>query len=406
MPDPILHLILSCLPTTEDVVRTSILSTRWRYLWTSVSSLDIDCSRGKKRFKKIMFKEFVNSVLLNKTLDLVSFRLCCLNHYDVSTVTQWIQEAIMRNVKSLDLMFSPRVKFGVISAVPTPFYLVTVDSLEVLRLCLYGHSLRASDGTRFRALRVLELNQVDCFDVDLVEQCLEKSPLLEELSLIDCLIKIVDPVCISSPKLKSLIIRNWKNVVYKCERFWCGLEISCPELLFFEYVGRKGEFILKNVDSLKKTLIFPEDTLQQKVSPRLGKAMCKLLAGISHVESLSLNLYFIRCIDAACDPDRNFPASFPNLKKLEEHLMTDYWVLDEVETRRILTRHLKKVEFLEFNGEKLKLDIACFLLEQGNLLEEMVFRWDYEYHEKAKKAVNKMSKLNKASSTVKLISVL
>ena len=85
----------------------------------------------------------------------------------------------------------------------------------------------------------------------------------------------------------------------------------------------------------------------------------------------------------------------------------ELWQLDDIETTNILTRHLKRVEFLEFNGEKQKLVIARFLLEHGNALEEMVFSWcnEAKYHEKSSETMKKMSKFHKASSTVKLITL-
>ncbi|GJX21481.1 hypothetical protein Tco_0224158 [Tanacetum coccineum] len=85
----------------------------------------------------------------------------------------------------------------------------------------------------------------------------------------------------------------------------------------FEYVGRRREVILEEVDSLKKAVIHPEDMLQQKISPTLGKTVCKWFGGISYVDSLSLNLYFVQCIDDANDPQGDLPVSFPNLKTLE-----------------------------------------------------------------------------------------
>ncbi|GJU78936.1 F-box domain containing protein [Tanacetum coccineum] len=52
--------------------------------------------------------------------------------------------------------------------------------------------------------------------------------------------------------------------------------------------------------------------------------------------------------------------------------------------------------------------LARFLLEHGNALEEIVFSWHskVKYHEKSLKMIKKLSKLHKASSTVKLIYVL
>ena len=41
LPDLIIQHILSYL-STEEAVRTSILSKRWKYLWTSIPKLDFD----------------------------------------------------------------------------------------------------------------------------------------------------------------------------------------------------------------------------------------------------------------------------------------------------------------------------------------------------------------------------
>ncbi|GKA60149.1 F-box domain containing protein, partial [Tanacetum coccineum] len=91
-----------------------------------------------------------------------------------------------------------------------------------------------------------------------------------------------------------------------------------------------------------------------------------------------------------------------------ELLTSEHWELDEVEARGVLTRHLKRVEFVELNGEEQKLGIARLLLEQANELEEMVFSWcnEVSYHEKSAETMNEVSEYQKVSSTVKLIALL
>lgn len=82
-------------------------------------------------------------------------------------------------------------------------------------------------------------------------------------------------------------------------------------------------------------------------------------------------------------------------------------VLDEVETRRMKTRHLKRVEFSDFYVEEAAL-AAQLLLKHGNVLEEIVFTWDneFEYNIEAMEVINQVSEFDKASSSVKLITVL
>ncbi|PWA29487.1 F-box domain, Leucine-rich repeat domain, L domain-like protein [Artemisia annua] len=291
MPDPILQLILQGLPNTEEVVRTSVLSTRWRYLWTSIPyfpSLNLDCDRvvkPQKKFKRNKFKKFVSWALANETVDLDSFRLRCDSYYTMSNVINWIRAAITRKVKSLDLKFYPGPGYMVF-----PDCLVTCDSLEVLRLSLHRSNLRLPSSQKFVALRVIELNNLWCLYLDAIAQFVRMSPLLEELTLIDCL---VNPLIISSPKLKTLIIRNCKQIVNLDDDVSFGVKVSCPELMLFEYIGPICPLNFENLDSLKKAVILPDAMTRQKISSNL-RGIRKWLAAISHVESLSLNFFVIR----------------------------------------------------------------------------------------------------------------
>ncbi|XP_076899059.1 F-box/LRR-repeat protein At2g29930-like [Bidens hawaiensis] len=273
LPDPILHLILSRLPTTEEAVRTSILSTPWRYLWTSLPSIDLDCTRASTNFNMNTFKDFVSSVLENQTLDLESVRLHCANYYKKSTV--------------LKLFLYKR---------PLVFPFVTGG---------------------FPALRVLELNSVRSLDRDLVHRFLDRCPLLEDLTLVGCFsfsTKMDDDYSDSDSdsdddddEEEEEDYDEFYKIRGLCER----LKISCPKLAFLEYVGQPAyEVICENLDALKKSMVYPDAMAQKGRSFKsFGDSICQLFAGISHVESLSLNHSFIRAINAARDLNGNFPAS-------------------------------------------------------------------------------------------------
>ncbi|PWA78683.1 F-box domain, FBD domain, Leucine-rich repeat domain, L domain-like protein [Artemisia annua] len=453
LPDSILHLILSSLESTEEAVRTSILSTRWRYLWTALPSIDINCSRGLIRHmtyycNKREFDEFVHSVLSNRTLGLDSFRLCCLNYFDMSTIEGWIYAALLQKPKKIHLSFSPRPGKNI----ELPHCLVTCDFLEVLSLKLYRRRLRFASMlnyiTLFPRLKVLELNNVELPTKPQGFEFLERCPMLEDLRLINCVIKTFMVLSISSLTLKTLTIVT-HNLMYYEELCDDGtlvkkkfhrvsirrhLVISCPKLIRLEYAsGTFNYYDFNNLDSLKKAVIYPEPLVAEV---NRGRLVSELFPKVSHMESLSINHYFVQCSHR--ERHTVFPASLPNLKTLEltttiddfalnvlicilkcspnlqslnltiqeEISMTKgYWDLDEAETREILTRCLKRVEFLEFNGEKQKLEIARFLLENGNSLEEMVFSWRNKvtYLKKSMDTMNKVSKFDKASSFVKLI---
>ncbi|PWA18557.1 F-box domain, FBD domain, Leucine-rich repeat domain, L domain-like protein [Artemisia annua] len=298
MPDVVLLLILQGLSTTEEIVRTSILSTRWRYLWTSIPFIDLDVSRGPKnptKPQKKRFKEFVSRVLENQTLDLNSFRLRCLNYYMPVTIWRWVNTAVTRKAKRIDLMFCTRENH----VIKWPQCLVTCDSLESLRLDLYPRSfLVFPDGMSFPALRSLALNNIIA-KLDMVESRFPNIfPLLEEICLIDCFNtyhKLGEILSISCPKLKTLRIHQLNNDFHGRGIANLDLKVSCPDFELFECVGLEVQdhFILENVNSLKKAVIRPQRKCSWQEISKLGDTISKVLVGISHVEFLSLNSSFI-----------------------------------------------------------------------------------------------------------------
>ncbi|KAL4590288.1 hypothetical protein LXL04_003216 [Taraxacum kok-saghyz] len=295
MPDAILVLILSRLSSTEEQIRSSILSRRWRYLWTAIPSVDMEfVSEGK--FKKCEFKEFVYWVLASKTVDLDRFRLF-LNDSDImSTVWWWVHLAVTRNTKQIDLSFGSEEET---EAMELPHYLVSCGSLEVLRLDLMSSNLRLPRFVGFPVLRVLDLTCVDLpEDGDLVKDFLKSCPLLEDLSLSCCFIG--ELVCISCPKLKRLSIVNWDDVGPH------GSKISCPKLVDLEL----GGCIMYGI---RDSVVFH---------------------GNYHFKWA--HLYF----------------------SFEDFNEKCVW-LDEAELRRLLNPDVKKVEFFEFNGEKPKVVKEC-----------------------------------------------
>ncbi|GAB2230627.1 hypothetical protein Droror1_Dr00014906 [Drosera rotundifolia] len=105
LPDSIACHILSFLPTREAVA-TSLLSTRWRHLWTSISKLDIDGSsllnHYKPRGAERSFVNFTNQLLLLRGASHIKeLRLQCLGIRDHVLIGTWIRVAMGHNVIKL-----------------------------------------------------------------------------------------------------------------------------------------------------------------------------------------------------------------------------------------------------------------------------------------------------------------
>ncbi|CAN8257318.1 unnamed protein product [Cochlearia groenlandica] len=173
LPDAILHLILSTIPT-KSAIRTSALSTRWRNVWSETPSLSIDSYR-------------VVSGSINKTLDsfsapkISSFHLRTSLINRIQHVNSWIDFAFSRYAEKLSLEFRDvRVRDY---KLPDFFYSnstvkqILIDSGSVV--------LTPRCDVSWTSLKNLSLSYCKISDDSLVK-ILSGCPLLESLELLFC----------------------------------------------------------------------------------------------------------------------------------------------------------------------------------------------------------------------------
>ncbi|KAL6599151.1 hypothetical protein ACP70R_046015 [Stipagrostis hirtigluma subsp. patula] len=171
LPDTMLHHIMSFL-SAQEVARTSVLSQRWRLLWTSAPCLDISVDQfGNDRRR---FSKFIDQFLqLRGPASLDTFRL---HSSAVDGACNWIAHAIKHNVRVLE--FTERWE---------PFY------LEPQHIALTS-----------RFLKCLILTNV-ALNAEVFDPLNNACPALENLQLIRSFLEV--PM-ISSNSLKKLDIIN------------------------------------------------------------------------------------------------------------------------------------------------------------------------------------------------------
>ncbi|XP_021287386.1 F-box/LRR-repeat protein 13-like [Herrania umbratica] len=184
LPDEILCKILSSLPS-HSAIRTSILSSRFRYLWRSVRILDFrDNLSPAKTFEKFLDKALSNHEELHR---LRTFRLRCYDpSYSVTKMSNWILSATasVSTLEELDIYVNNVHK---IHYVNLPCILFSCQRLKSLKLagCNIVDSIPAD--VVFPCLKTLKLVSISILDDNLFNKLLSAFPVLERFHIEDCL---------------------------------------------------------------------------------------------------------------------------------------------------------------------------------------------------------------------------
>uniref|UniRef100_A0A0E0CBL4 F-box domain-containing protein n=1 Tax=Oryza meridionalis TaxID=40149 RepID=A0A0E0CBL4_9ORYZ len=286
----IIYNIVSRL-TLKDAVRTSLVSSTWRQLWTSYPNLCFDSptmlnlkiGSGSKRTRHRFIRR-VNAFLESHAgIGLRTFQVAfALDNKHAKYLDRWFRFALASKATEITLNMLPEIDRGSTQswkgAYTLPFHMFDRQSasrIESFQLVFMSLKL-PHDFYGFNSLRVLDLQRVHISgDLGLL---LSKCNALESLSLYRCFplqnLKVQQPL----HQLRYLSFR---------ECFQESLEFDAANLAKFEYSGRApmditlGEPI--NLKEATITLLEYDDTLEQ-VFTELPKSM-------SSVETLFVNTH-------------------------------------------------------------------------------------------------------------------
>ncbi|CAL9231198.1 unnamed protein product [Arabidopsis halleri] len=201
LPDHLLCQILSDLPT-KIVVKTSVLSKRWKRVWLSVPLANFDVSefRGYYEFASVVhgFLDISRETCIHK-LKLALKR--SHNAVDQSYLTQWIHKAVMRKVQHLDIL---SCRWSYLGTELMPFSLYTCETLVSLKL--HYVSLPDFDYVSLPRLKIMHLEDNIYPNDALLENLISSCPVLEALNVARDVENIVKVLRVRSLSLKSLIL--------------------------------------------------------------------------------------------------------------------------------------------------------------------------------------------------------
>ncbi|CAL9247960.1 unnamed protein product [Arabidopsis halleri] len=310
LPDELLVQILSFLPTKE-ATSTSVLSKRWRTLFTFSPNLDFDNSillQSKKRKRKMRntqksFRDFVDSTLaLQGGKGIKSFSLKFIETLGdvngVVDVNRWICNAVEHGVSELHLRIDCTRRCFI------PSEIFTSTTLVKLSLVTQSYIPILPTVISLPALKVLFLDSI-WFEFPQFVMFLTACPALEDLTIYQKPHSVGMPYDISSKSIKRL------SVTYTC-LFFADYHMklfnapSVVDLYYSGYVRHRYPNI--HLDSLAKA------TLDIHFLDDNAADVTELLSGICNVRTLHLTSSSVEVILLCCKGE--IPV-FENLISLE-----------------------------------------------------------------------------------------
>ncbi|KAG5521437.1 hypothetical protein RHGRI_033861 [Rhododendron griersonianum] len=302
------------------------------------------------------------------------FRLKCHQNYDVSHVNTWVAASLGYRVQELELFI--RTKEGTNNVLPRDLF--ACETLVVLKLgtCFV---MNVPTSVRMQSLKILHLHFVKLEDDNSIYRLIHGCPLLDELSMVECVGKDVRIIHIFAPVLTKLSIKHYDHGTYE-------IVLDTPGLLYLELddnVKSVQGYLVKNLYDLIKVQINVGGPFGLESHEIISKAVTDLLMGISRVQHLVLQWRFIEVLHKC---NYRLPSMFHNLTSLEldptDYLAWELMLLLLEKSPRLetlvfsdvppcLVTHLKVIEIVGFQGFKEELKLFKYFLKNGVVLEKL-----------------------------------
>ncbi|KAE9465707.1 hypothetical protein C3L33_02414, partial [Rhododendron williamsianum] len=274
LPEPIIHHILSFLPT-EDAVCTNVLSKTWHSMWSTFPVFDFRLVDGKYFAKhgiedwdaetsKDEFLSFVEESLKRRLVQ--DFNIDKFQMYiifsSLKSLTPWMDRWLTiiteRNVKELVLIVHCTGHYSL------PSVVLGAKSIYVLRLSNCNLNLNVADGIiKFSQLRELQLREMHV-DEWMIQTFTSSCPLIESLELSSC--RGLNSLCLPSSLLqlskinlvacsKSLRKLSLLSATMTEEEFQNLMSLTpSVEVLELYYLGRCSRIMISS-QNLKRLVL-------------------------------------------------------------------------------------------------------------------------------------------------------
>ncbi|KAF3951439.1 hypothetical protein CMV_022908 [Castanea mollissima] len=401
--------------TTKEAVVTSILSRRWKTLWTLVLKLEFDSDEferisssdeeqslnqhyhqnyGNNRHR-FTFTHIVTRAWairnLNNANPIKYFRLCWdSNDFDPIHAETWVRAALTPDLKVLDLLIGFSQPFNF----PSTLF-DYAKSLVVLQLKEGVVVNPSSSSFGFPSLKSLLLYNVRFTNRDTFSVLLSCCPVLQNLYVQSYLGDYDNNFKIIVPTLKTLQLRLFLQRDYR-------LEINAPALTYLHFRA----YIIEDLSLGNLSNLVEADVgVEFDNSKDYGNRVRDFIGELSNVKSLHLDSYFTECLCYATELDLpmfhnlaflNFQVGAclwhvlphllhraPNLAVLVfEKEYTEGYVCDEEDTSIIermfnedvpicISSHLKTFHFIGFKGLTYELEFVGLILKTARFLKTM-----------------------------------
>ncbi|XP_074273529.1 F-box/LRR-repeat protein At3g58900-like isoform X3 [Silene latifolia] len=348
LPDELLGHILSFLPTLS-ALQTSLLSTRWRYLFTLTTSLSFDdqeyyelSSHGNKTLNT-GFERFVSGVLvLHRVTPIQKFSLKLKRdrEYASSHLLLWISASILKGVRHLDLyIFYQQISL--------PNCILSSQTLVSLEIHSVRHKvdLKVPSLVSLPSLRFLKLIQVTFLDAESVKRFCVGCSRLKELVLIDCGLGR-DHVGISTLALEEL-------TVYFCRGH---VEFDAPNLASLSYLCSWSDVDVDMTLLLKKSCSPSRVEIgfhSYEFHGPLAEYVLDLIRGAQNARELILTFNALKGIADTCRTEHKHEWR-PSMELAP------------------FSSNVKTIEVHRFEGGKMELLLLNYLLENAGVLKRLI----------------------------------